>query len=60
MSTDALQHAKRIARDLNAAMDASSTAELATVLSVHTTPGYHWRGMHPFYEQDGAQATGLN
>jgi len=40
MSTDALQHAKR--------------------MSVHTTPGYHWRGMHPFYEQDGAQATGLN
>ena len=28
MSSNTLQHAKRIARDLNAAMDASSTAEL--------------------------------
>ncbi len=57
MSSDTLQHAKRVARGLNTAVDASSTADLAAILTTHTTPDYHWRGMHPFYEQDGAQAT---
>lgn len=25
-------------------------------LKAHTTPDWHWRGMHPFYEQHGAAA----
>ncbi|MDJ0751353.1 MAG: hypothetical protein QNJ11_17845 [Woeseiaceae bacterium] len=54
MSTDDLQHAKRIARGMNDALDAAPEADLATVLAEHTTTNYYWRGMHPFYEQQGA------
>ncbi len=54
MSTDDLQHAKRLARDLNAATDAAPDAELAAILAEHTTVDYRWRGMRPFYEQQGA------
>ena len=54
MRTDDLQHAKQVARSLNAATDASAKEDLAAVLAEHTTADYHWRGMHPFYEQHGA------
>ncbi len=29
---------------------------VAAVLAERTSPDWHWRGMHPFYEQHGAQA----
>ena len=54
MSTNDPQHTKRLARSLNNALDAAPDAELAEILAEHTTSDYHWRGMHPFYEQDGA------
>lgn len=37
-------------------LDSAGDADIAGVLARHTAEGYHWRGMHPFYEQDGAQA----
>ncbi|MDJ0699646.1 MAG: hypothetical protein QNJ07_07290 [Woeseiaceae bacterium] len=54
MSTDELQQAKRIVRELNHALDTAVDADLEGVLASRTTPDYHWRGMHPFYEQRGA------
>ena len=36
---------------------AKATANtVAEVLAERTAPDWHWRGMHPFYEQHGAQA----
>lgn len=57
MSTETLQNAKRIARQLNAAMDAAADEKLADVLAAHTVPDYQWRGMRPFCEQQGAEST---
>ena len=36
--------------------DSATESELISVLKKHTTEDYHWRGMHPFYEQYGAEA----
>ncbi len=54
MSTDELQQAKALVRELNHALDTAVDADLEGVLAARTTPGYHWRGMHPFYERRGA------
>lgn len=36
---------------------AKATPEtVASALAVHTSADWHWRGMHPFYEQKGAEA----
>ncbi len=51
-----LQDAKRIVLEFYEALDAAAPGEFATVLRKHTTDDYHWRGMHPFYEQSGADA----
>ena len=56
MSTDRLQAAKSTVRDFHAAFDAAGDDDLAAVLAGHTSQDYLWRGMHPFYEQSGAQA----
>ncbi len=56
MNTDKLQAAKKVVREMNAALDAAADADVADVLARHTAPDYHWRGMRPFYEQDGAAA----
>lgn len=48
------QNAKQIVRDYIDALDKAETANLETTMSAYVTPDYHWRGMHPFYEQDGA------
>lgn len=34
--------------------DSAEVSNLETILTSLTTPNYHWRGMHPFYEQRGA------
>ena len=39
-----------------AAFDKAPEDRLTDVLKAHTTPEYHWRGMHPFYEKNGAEA----
>ena len=36
------------------AFDNAHLDDLETTLTSLTTPDYHWRGMHPFYEQRGA------
>ena len=37
-------------------LDSASGNEINEVLRGYTTDNYHWRGMHPFYEQRGAEA----
>ena len=36
-------------------LDAASGNDINDVLKRHTTDNYHFRGMHPFYEQRGAE-----
>jgi hypothetical protein len=50
------QEAKQVVQNFYAAFDRAADADLTTVLQQYTTPHYHWRGMHPFYEQQGAAA----
>lgn len=56
MTSDDLQHAKHVARQLIENFDAATDNSLAGVLSDHVSSDYFWRGMHPFYEQSGADA----
>lgn len=48
------QTAKQVVRDYITAFDEAADQELTKVLDQFTTADYHWRGMHPFYEQYGA------
>lgn len=50
------QKEKSIVREYIADFDKASDSELVDVLKKYTTEDYHWRGMHPFYEQHGAEA----
>ena len=50
------QSEKAVVRDLYAAMKGATPDGIAKVLQDHTTPDWHWRGMHPFYERRGAAA----
>jgi predicted ester cyclase len=56
MNNDVLQQAKATVRDFHEAFDVADDANLAEVLSHHVAGDYFWRGMHPFYEQTGAEA----
>jgi hypothetical protein len=56
MTTSTLQSAKQTVRACQAAFDTCPDQDMATVLASAATPDYHWRGMHPFHEQDGAVA----
>jgi len=49
-----LQAAKQKVLEFQAALDAAADSELASVLGKFTSETYLWRGMHPFYEQQGA------
>lgn len=51
-----LQHAKQIVLKFYQDMDAATVDDVANVLRKHTTDDYSWRGMHPCYEQEGADA----
>ncbi|MEM8923825.1 MAG: ester cyclase [Actinomycetota bacterium] len=51
-----LQEAKAVVRRATNAFDAAAEDELAAVLGEHVTDDYRWRGVHPFYEQHGADA----
>jgi predicted ester cyclase len=55
MKSDIRQNAKSTVRDFHAAFDASIDADLTAVLEKHVANDYLWRGMHPFYEQTGAE-----
>ena len=50
------QAQKHIIRAAQAAFDRASIERLTDTLTGLTTPDYHWRGMHPFYEKDGAES----
>jgi hypothetical protein len=50
------QHAKNVVRKYYESFDTALESDLINVLKQHTTKDYHWRGMHPFYEQYGAKA----
>lgn len=49
------QEAKQVVRRYIADFDAAADQDLSIVLKKYTTENYHWRGMHPFYEQFGAE-----
>jgi len=48
------QTEKDVVRALYAAMKDATADGIAAVLADHTSADWHWRGMHPFYEQYGA------
>jgi predicted ester cyclase len=50
------QDAKRVVRAHYAALKGASADTVANALAEHTSADWHWRGMHPFYEQHGAKA----
>ena len=49
------QASKRLVRSFYEATE-QADADLKTVFSEFVSADYHWRGMHPFYEQRGAAA----
>lgn len=50
------QRSKQLVLDYYRDLDASSPETVAAVMAEHVTGDYLWRGMHPFYEQQGAAA----
>ncbi|MEM7095410.1 MAG: nuclear transport factor 2 family protein [Actinomycetota bacterium] len=54
--TVALADAKAAVRAMHRAVDGAPDNELANVLAQHTSDDWLWRGMHPLYEQIGADA----
>ena len=51
-----LQRSKRLVRDYYEAFDGARGGDLRGVLRRYLAGDLHWRGMHPFYEQHGAEA----
>lgn len=50
------QSAKHLVREFHRALDTAADDEVIDILTRYTGNDYFWRGMHPFYEQQGAQA----
>ena len=50
------QTEKTLIRALHADLRAATADSVAGILARHTSPDWHWRGMHPWHEQHGAQA----
>ena len=51
-----LQAEKQIVRAFHHDLAAATPMTVAAILARHTSPDWHWRGMHPFNEQVGASA----
>lgn len=51
-----LQAAKALVRAHYAALATATPETVASVLAERTSDTWHWHGMHPWYEQHGAQA----
>lgn len=51
------QTAKQLVNDYCEAFDNCETNQLISTLQRYSADEYQWRGMHPFHEQTGAQAT---
>jgi predicted ester cyclase len=45
------QDSKALVREYHQALDAATGNEINAVMRRYTSSEYHWRGMHPFYEQ---------
>ncbi len=50
-----IQDAKQLVRDFHADLNAATVDSVESVLASYTGDDWHWRGMHPFYEQYGAK-----
>ena len=50
------QNEKALVRAHYDALAKATPETVATVLAERTSDDWHWRGMHPFYEQHGAKA----
>lgn len=50
-----IQASKAVVRRFYDAMDSKSPTEITDVLKRYTANDYLWRGMHPFYEIEGAE-----
>lgn len=50
------QSEKDLVRDYYAALSGADAGSVADILARYTKPDWHWRGMHPFHEQAGAEA----
>ena len=50
------QAEKAIVRAHYDALSGATPTTVAQALALHTSPDWHWRGMHPFHEQHGAEA----
>lgn len=50
------QSAKQLVRRYYQNFDSATIEQLTPTLKKHASDDYHWRGMHPFYEQSGAQS----
>ncbi|WP_411889216.1 nuclear transport factor 2 family protein [Yoonia sp. SDW83-1] len=50
------QTEKALVRAHYDALSKATPDNVASVLAERTSPDWHWRGMHPFHEQHGAQA----
>lgn len=50
------QRDKQFVREFIDAFDGATIDDRVDILKAHSTPDYSWRGMHPFYEQEGAEA----
>jgi hypothetical protein len=46
---------KKLVKNFYDDLDAASGSELESVINSYTSEDYLWRGMHPFYEQQGSQ-----
>jgi len=51
---DVLQNAKRVVLAHYDAIASATPDMIAEALAKYTSADWHWRGMHPFHEQDGA------
>ena len=50
------QAEKAVVREFYRALSQATPDTVAAILARHTAPDWHWRGMHPFHEQHGADA----
>src|SRR6185437_2012667 len=51
-----LQSAKKLVRSYHESLAGATPQSVEGILAAHTSPDWHWRGMHPFHEQRGAAA----
>ena len=54
--TDNFQAEKALVRAFHDALDASTPDTIEQAMSQFVAPDWHWRGMHPFHEQNGPAA----